>query len=154
MTDLRRLSRDTLPPLLDLAVRPDQTRFVAPNAETMAESMFEPSAELYGIWDGETPVGMIAVVDMSHPEQKLEAGDDPESLFIWRLMVDAGHQKRGHGTAAVTFAFDLARKKRLKRVGVSSIDAEGCAVPFYEALGFRRTGRVIDREVELVYQLG
>lgn len=149
MTDIRPLSRDTLMPLLKLKVREDQSDFVAPNVMTVAQATFEGGAEIYGLWDGETPVGMMAVIDTSNPEQIPDEGERQNTLFLWRMMLDAAHQKSGHGTAALDFAVDLARDKGLVDVTVSSVEAEGSAIPFYERYGFRRTGEVLDDEVVL-----
>ena len=53
---------------------------------TMAQSIFEAGSEIYGIWQDDTPVGLLAVVDMSHPDADLDEGDDPDGIYIWRLM--------------------------------------------------------------------
>lgn len=149
MTDIRPLSRETLMPLLKLKVREDQNDFVAPNVMTVAQATFEAGAEIYGIWDGETPVGMMAVIDNSHPDQIPDEGERRDTLFLWRLMLDLAHQHGGHGTAALEFIVSLAREKGLVDVTTSAVEAESGAIPFYERFGFRRTGEVIDDEVVL-----
>lgn len=147
MTEFRRLCRDTLMPLLKLKVREDQDGFVAPNVMTVAQATFEGGAEIYGLWDGETPVGLMAVIDTSHPEQIPDQGERTNTLYIWRLMLDTAHQRSGHGSAAIHFATSLAQDKGLVDVTLSAADEEGSAIPFYERFGFRRTGEIIDGEV-------
>ena len=150
MTQLRPLTRESVRPLLDLQVLPAQSTFVGSNAVTMGQAHFEPGTEIYGIWDNDVAVGMMAIIDMSHPEQ---AHEDADSLYIWRFMIGANHQGHGHGNVALNFAIDLARKKQRTSVSLTSVDAEGCAIPFYERNGFRRTGKIIDGEAQLILHL-
>ncbi|MCG7522625.1 GNAT family N-acetyltransferase [Ruegeria sp. Ofav3-42] len=70
----------------------------------MAQSIFEPESEIYGVWEQTAPVGLLAIVDMSHPDADLDECDDPDGIYIWRLMVDQAHQGRGYGRAALDFA--------------------------------------------------
>lgn len=153
MPEFRPFSRDTLRPLAGLKVRDGQTKFVASNLMTMAQSIFEPGAEIYGVWGQSTPVGLLAVVDMSHHEADLEEGDDPDGIYIWRLMVDQAHQGRGYGRAALEFAKSLACERGRSNLIVSVVDEPGGAMPLYTKFGFRPTGRIVDGEVELVMRL-
>ncbi|UAB89692.1 GNAT family N-acetyltransferase [Ruegeria sp. SCSIO 43209] len=153
MPELRLLTRETLRPIAALSVRDDQTTFVAPNLMTMAQSLFEPGSEIYGIWEDETPVGLLAVVDMSHPDADLDEGDDPDRVYIWRLMVDQAYQGNGFGRSALDFAKALAQEKGRANLVISVVDEPGGALPLYERFGFSRTGRIVEGEVELVMAL-
>ena len=153
MPEFRPFSSDTLRPLAGLEVRDEQTTFVASNLMTMAQSIFEPGSEIYGIWEEATPVGLLAVVDMYHPEADLDEGDDPNGIYIWRLMVDQDHQGCGHGKAALEFAKSLARERGRSNLVISVVDEPGGALPLYKEFGFQPTGRIVDGEVELVMQL-
>ncbi len=153
MPEFRPFSQDTLRPLVGLKVRDSQTTFVASNLMTMAQSIFESGSEIYGVWEQDTPVGLLAVVDMSHPDADLDEGDDPDGIYIWRLMVDQAHQGRGHGRAALAFAKSLARERGRSNLIISVVDEPGGAMPLYEEFGFRPTGRIVDGEVELVMRL-
>ncbi|MCK0138493.1 GNAT family N-acetyltransferase [Aliiroseovarius sp. F47248L] len=152
MPKFRTLTRKTLQPLASLNVGSDQTTFVAPNLMTMAQSIFEPGSEMFGIWEHDTPVGFLAIVDMSHPEAELDEGDDPDGIYIWRLMVDRAHQGQGYGLAALEFAKGIAREKGRSNVVTSVVDVPGGALLLYEAFGFKKTGRIVDDEVELILQ--
>lgn len=74
-----------------LDVRDDQTRFVAANVWTIAESRWYPWIELRGIYDGAEMVGFLAY------------GRDPADSEFWlyRLMIDRTFQGRGFGRAAL-----------------------------------------------------
>ncbi|WP_037309002.1 GNAT family N-acetyltransferase [Ruegeria halocynthiae] len=149
MVDFRPLTRDTLSALAKLTVRDEQATFVASNLMTMAQSVFEPGSGIFGIWKDDAPVGLLAIVDMSHPDAELDDEDDPDGIYIWRLMIDQTHQGQGYGRAALEFAKSLARTRGLSKLVISVVDAPGSALPLYEAFGFRRTGRLVDGEVEL-----
>lgn len=154
MPDFRLLTQDTLRPLAALKVREDQSTFVASNLMTMAQSLFEMGSEIYGIWNDAVPVGLLAVVDMSHPDADLDDGDDPDGFYIWRLMVDQEHQGNGYGRSALEFAKSLAQKKGRANLVISVVDEPGGALPLYERFGFTPTGRIVGGEVELVMGLG
>ena len=77
MPEFRPLAKNHIRDLYRLEVRPDQTKFVAPNGVTMAQWPFEPGSMVFGIWEGETAVGLLAMIDFSHPEADLQEGEDP-----------------------------------------------------------------------------
>ena len=130
---------------------PENQPFVAPNAVTLAQAAYDPSATVFGIWDGETPVGMAAVVDMSHPDADLDEGDDPTGYYIWRLLIAEDHQRRGLGTNFLVFAEAEAKRLGRTHLALTAVpEEEGNPIPFYEKFGFAKSGRVIDDEVELI----
>ena len=153
MSDIRVLTSKSLMPLIKLDVATHQKGFVAPNAITMAQSLFEPGNEIYGIWEDETPVGLLAVVDMSFPGADLDEEDDPDGLYVWRLMVAKDMQGKGYGRAAMEYAIQRCRDLGRKQLLLSAVEDEHGAIPFYEKLGFTRTGRIVSEEVELVLVL-
>jgi len=88
-------------------------------------------------------------VDMAHPDADLGDGDEPNGLYLWRLMVDAAHQRGGHGSAALAFLVDLARSRGRVEIATSAVPASGTAIPFYQAHGYVLTGRMDGDEVVL-----
>ena len=153
MTEFRLLTAQDVIPLIELSVAEHQLDFVAPNALTLAQSLFEPGNEIYGMWLKNTPLGLIAIIDMSHPNQGLEPNDDPNGLLIWRLMVSKDHQGKGHGRDAMRFAEKRCRELGRGNLILSAVDHRDSAVPFYEQLGYRKTGRIVDGEIEMVKAL-
>lgn len=147
----RLVSRADVTALCRLSVKDDQDGRVAPNAVTIAQSAYEPGGHVWGLWDDETPVGLLAITDQA--EADLDDGDEPRCAFLWRLMVDGAHQGRGHGAAALRIAAARARAWGKPFLITSAVDVPGGAVAFYERHGFRRTGRLLDDEVELVRDL-
>ena len=149
MLERREITRDTLRPLLQLKVRADQDHLVAPNAVTIAQCAYEqPGGYVWGLWDAETPVGLLAMI---HPREypHLEAGDDLNGAYIWRLMIAADHQGKGYGAAAIDECCAQARDWGLPRVATSVVDTPDNNIGFYEKLGFTRTGAIVDDEIVL-----
>jgi diamine N-acetyltransferase len=70
---------------------------------------------------------------------------------LWRLLIDARHQGRGYGAAAVNLVVDHVRSRPDARILHTSVVEGGpaCPLPFYLGLGFRNTGRVHDDELVL-----
>ncbi len=148
--DIRPVRFDDVGPLYAVRTTGAQEDFVAPNGITFGQAPFEPGSEIFGIWNGDTAVGLLAIIDMAHPQADITEGHDRDGIYVWRLMVAADAQKCGAGTAAMQFAIEMARDRGRAHVAVCCVDAPGCALPFYEKLGFSRTGKFVDGEVELV----
>jgi diamine N-acetyltransferase len=143
---LRPITRDTLRPLFRLKVRDDQQGLVAPNEITLAQAPYETGSYVWGLWDGETAVGLMAMV---HPAEYPwhEPGDDREAAYLWRLLIGADHQGRGYGRAAIGLAVGVARGWGTPRLTLSVVDAPHSNIGFYERLEFRRTGHLMDGEI-------
>lgn len=144
----RAVERDHLRRLFQLKVREDQKTLVAPNEITLAQAAYEPGAHLWGLWDGGTVVGLMAMI---HPHEAggMEEGEDPDAAYLWRLMIGAEHQGKGHGRAALDQAVQQGRDWGLPRIALSVVQADNSAIAIYEAAGFRRTGQIIEDEIVL-----
>ena len=151
--EFRLLDAPSVIPLIRLEMAPGDDNFVAPNSVTMAQSLFDKSARIFGIWEADEPVGLIAICDMSHPDADLDEGDDPNGVYVWRLMIGAKHKGRGLGSAAIAFAEAEARRLGRAQVVLSAVPEDNSPIPFYIKQGFRKTGRIIDDEVELIKRL-
>jgi diamine N-acetyltransferase len=149
----REVVRDHVLPLIGLGVGEGQGGLVAENAKTLAQAAYETGSHVWGLWAGDEPVGLMAMID-PRGYAWLEEGDDPEAAYLWRLMIDARHQGRGFGRAAIGEAVEVARGWGLPRLAASVVDRPGSAMGFYEGLGFRRTGRVADGEIVIAMELG
>lgn len=147
----RLVSRRDVTPLIRLGVREGQEGRVAPNAVTIAQAAYEPGARVFGLWEDETAVGLMAVIDPA--EADMDTGDDPDALFLWRLMIDGAHQGRGLGREALGLAEARARARRRPRVATSAVERDDGAAPFYERHGYARTGRMLGDEIELARAL-
>jgi diamine N-acetyltransferase len=142
---LRLITQATVRAVCDLPLAPGQTRYVAPNATSIAEAAYVPTAWLRAIFAGETPVGLLALsLDEALPR-----------YYLWRLMVSADHQGTGIGRDAVALA--VAHVRGLPRASELLVSyAPGPEEPrgFYLGLGFEDTGRALNGERLLRLPLG
>ena len=118
---------------------------VAPNAVSVVQGHFEVGASLRtvylrAIYAGELPVGLIML-----GEDRSE--EEPE-FFLWRLMVDARHQRAGYGSRALELLLDHVRTRPGAQEMVTSCDPgpDGPEV-FYRKMGFEPTGTWLDDEM-------
>ncbi len=139
------ITRENFRAVASLRVRPDQDRFVAPSVWSIAESSFAPEAWMRAIFVGDEPVGFVL---LDHePENQL--------VGLWRFMIAADHQARGHGRRALELVLEHARVAfGARRMQLSFIDEDGGPEAFYAGLGFRRTGVMHGIEPEMALDLG
>ena len=152
MIERRAVTRDTIRAIIGLTVRPDQADLVSPNVKTLAQAPYETGAFVWGLWVADQPVGLMAMV---HPEQYQyhAEGDDREAAYLWRLMIAADQQGRGYGRQALQMAVAQSRDWELPRLVASVTNAPHSNLGFYQAFGFRTTGRIVEDEVEIVLDL-
>lgn len=82
---------------------------------------------------------------------------DEKTYNIWHLMIDARHQGKGYGKAAMALAMNYIRTKPFgpsDRVLLTVNPENSIAYHLYQALGFTETGRSDEDEVELGFALG
>ena len=136
--ELREVTKDDVRAICRLAVAPGQMSFVAPNAVSFAEALFEPIAWFRGVYADGIPVGFAMLsIDRAAPE-----------YYLWRLMIDARYQGRGYGRSAMALIIDFVRTlPRATELVVSWVPADGGPEPFYRGLGFVPTGEMDGIEV-------
>jgi diamine N-acetyltransferase len=133
------VTADTVRAVASLKVLPDQEKFVAPNALSIAQAYFTKEHWFRAVAVGEELIGFVMLYT------KVE--DD--AVFIWRFMIDHKHQGRGYGAAALRAVIDEVRTwPGVSALRLSFVDQPRGPEPFYAANGFRRTGRIVDGEVE------
>ncbi len=139
--------------LLKLNVRSEQDSYVAPTAVTIAQYHYEPSGWVRGLFVGDVAVGLLALINPSIPSPSFEEGDPDDGGYMWRLLIDAEHQGRGYGRQAVEIAKAQCRDWGYNRLYTSAVPGPHTPIPFYEHCGFQKTGRTLDREIELLAML-
>jgi diamine N-acetyltransferase len=146
----------TLRPLTDanrdavaaLRVAPAQEAFVSSVADSLREAAEHPGAHAvqWAVYEGETPIGFVMVAD------EVE-GPDYIPQYLWKLLIDEGHQRRGLGTATLDGVVEYFRSRGRETLTTSAVPGEGSPIAFYERYGFERTGEVSDGEVVLRLRL-
>ena len=71
--------------------------------------------------------------------------------YLWRLLIDERHQRKGYGTAALDLVVEYFRgRPGVDVMWTSAGEGDGSPIPFYERYGFERTGDIVfDDEVLL-----
>jgi diamine N-acetyltransferase len=147
---LREITDDTRAQIEALAVTEVQTSYVAGVAESLVEAAQTPQAAPWfrAVYADDDPVGFVMISDGI-------TVDDPELLgpyYLWRLLIDQRHQRRGYGAAALALVVEHLLTRPDAQVLLTSV-VPGPDTPrgFYLAQGFRDTG--VDHEGERVLEL-
>lgn len=147
---LREIKPTTVRTITALAVSAEQKRFVATNAESLAEALFHPEAWYRAIYVDDAPAGFVMLYD----ESLRRAPPEAPQIGLWRFMVDAAFQGQGVGALALELVLAHVRDKGVfDALAVSYVPGPGCPEAFYLRAGFVHTGRVDDGEVVLVRAL-
>lgn len=142
---LRPIDRQNYPEILGLSVKPEQQRYVATNAQSLAQALFHEEAWFRGIYAGDTPVGFVM----------LEVRPEAHEYAVWRLMIDASHQGKGYGRLAMARIVEHVRGlPGAKELLLSYVPGDGEPGGFYEKLGFEYTGEVDGGEKVMRLDLG
>lgn len=149
--DLIEVTTDNAWQVFGLRTHKSQEQFVAPMATSFADAMFPEIIDGAPVvpWmravvaDGET-VGfvMLALSTEHHPEP-----------YLWRLLIDRLHQRRGIGQWALDLVVDDCRQSGDETLLVSWEEGKGSPRDFYLRNHFVPTGRIIDGETEARRQI-
>lgn len=136
--ELREITADMVRAVCILHVAPDQRGFVAPNAVSFAEAMYEPKAWFRAIVADGVPIGFVMLsIDRETPE-----------YYLWRFMIDQRFQGRGYGRAALAQVIEHVRTlPGAAELLVSWMPGPGGPEPFYRGFGFEPTGEMDEDEV-------
>lgn len=144
---LREIDAATVRGICALDVAADQKGLVAPNAVSIAQAHFEPAAWFRAIYADDAPVGFAMLYDPTRTSAP-EGGRDV--CFLWRLMIDEAHQRKGYGREALRLLVAHVRTlEGVRRFRTSYVPKPGNAAPFYEDAGFVPTGEIDDGEIVL-----
>lgn len=131
---------------LGLATHHSQSRNVASMAESFTDALFPEVVGgapvlpwLRGVRaDGERAAFvMVALANAVQPEP-----------YLWRLLVDRRHQRRGLGEFALRQVLAELTAQGHRSLLTSWVEGRTSPRPFYERLGFTPTGQVVDGETE------
>src|SRR5436190_15891348 len=143
---LREITADSVRRITDLTVTPEQQRFVASNAVSLAEALFNAEAWYRAIYVDDTPAGFVMLYDeslRSVPPADMHIG-------LWRFMIDHRFQRQGIGAAALDDVIAHVQRSGLfTTFEVSYVPGPGCAERFYLRAGFLHTGREDNGEIVL-----
>ena len=131
---------------VSLRVGTDQEKYVASNAFSLAQAAYESSYKPMGVYFQDVMVGFIMY------------GKDPDDDRYWisRLMIAQEHQGKGFGKAALVSAIEelAALPDCTEEIVLSYVPGNEHPEHMYEQVGFRKTGRIIEDEIEMVWKVG
>jgi diamine N-acetyltransferase len=135
-----------------LVVAPDQERYVRDVAGSLVEATEYGDARprFWALYDVDTPVGFVMISDGITPADMQRKGY-LGPYYLWRLLIDRDHQRRGYGTAAIRLVVAHLRASRPDAHTLITSCQPGplTPVPFYLGLGFQDTGEIHDGEAVL-----
>jgi diamine N-acetyltransferase len=144
---LREITDDNRDAVCALRVRRDQKRFVASVASSLDDAADEPEANPWyrAVYSGDEPVGFVMLSWNVPPDRPGVIGP----YFLWRLLIDKRHQRRGVGQEVLTQITDLVRADGGTELFTSYEPGDGEPWPFYQQFGFQPTGEIDDGEIVL-----
>ncbi len=127
---------ENLDPVYDLAVHHSQERLVAPVSFSLSQAAHprphngRPVEAWYRavVADGDV-AGFVML-----------ALQPDEAPYLWRMLIDRRHQRRGIGRRVLDLVVDEARRQGGNELTVSWMPGPGSPEPFYLGYGFRPTG--------------
>ncbi|MEM7113361.1 MAG: GNAT family N-acetyltransferase [Chloroflexota bacterium] len=138
--------------VLALSVAHEQEKFVGTINDALNDAQAYPQAKPWyrAIYAVDIPVGFVMLSWNVIP--------DPPSIigpwFLWKLLIDARHQRHGYGRATVGLIAEIVRAEGGIELLTSYVESAGNPWPFYKRLGFRQTGERDDNnEVILALRL-
>jgi len=149
---LREVTFETVRQITALDVTDRQHPYVAPTAVSLAEAHFNPGAWFRAVYAADQPVGFVMLLNPDAPGALVRSPIDPQSIALWRLMIDQRHQHKGYGRQTLDLIFAHARANlRTKRIISSYVPGPHGPRAFYLRYGFRETGqyRANGREIEI-----
>lgn len=134
-----------------LSTHHSQLRFVSPVSDAFAAALFPPTVNGKPVesWlraalvDGDL-VGFVMTA---------EPGSFGRNPLLRRLLVDRRYQRRGVGDKILNHVIDRYRTANCESLAVHWTDGPGSPAQFYLRRGFRRTGKLLDGEVEALLSL-
>lgn len=135
---------DNFETLMEMTLPPEQDRFIANNAFSIAQSRFYPEYQPRAIYCDGQPAGF--------PLYDTASGDEPGTYGIYRLMVEHSRQGRGIGRKALELLLaELRAQPDARRITICYHPDNTGARSLYLGCGFTEVG--IDADGEMIAEI-
>lgn len=148
LIQLREITSEDHDAVVAVRVAEPQLRYVGTVEDALLEAEEAPEGSPWyrAVYEGDRPVGFVMLSWDVVPNPPHIIGP----WFLWKLIVDAKHQRRGIGTEVVRLVADLIRREGGADLLTSHVEGDGDPGPFYNRIGFLPTGdRDADGEIIL-----
>lgn len=134
---LKEITKENLGDIVSLQVADGQKDLILSNAISIAQPYVQPECIPLAIYEDDVPIGFL---------MHCKDADDDE-YWLYRLMIDHGHQGRGLGFLAMQAMLDIVKQDKSKNKMLLGVHRDGGAsVATYEKLGFAFNGQVFGKE--------
>jgi RimJ/RimL family protein N-acetyltransferase len=150
---LREVTETNRNAVLGIRVAPAQERFVGTVAGALEDAREIPEGKAWyrAIYADDLPVGFVMLSWNVTPEPPRIIGP----WFLWKILIDERHQRRGYGRDAVRLVADIVRANGAAELLTSCVPGDEGPERFYLRIGFNPTGDLDEKgEVILALQLG
>jgi diamine N-acetyltransferase len=147
---LREVTDENRQTVLAVRVAPAQKRFVGTVAGALKDAQEIPEGKPWyrAIYGDDQPVGFVMLSWNVAPEPPRIIGP----WFLWKLLVDERHQRRGYGREAVRLVANIVRANGAVELLTSCVSGDDGPEPFYRRIGFKPTGE-LDENAEIILAL-
>jgi len=155
MISLRPVDSTNYRECIELAVAPDQERFVASNVQSLAEAyVWREGAEPFAVYSDDVVVGFALLFPLGEeePDGSVPLANTVRGFILVRLMIDRQFQSQGFGRAALEAIAELIRSRGLPTIRLSVVPENEQALEFYRRNGFVETGELHGGEVVMERQ--
>lgn len=160
MVHLEKVNGENIWDILKLSVSESQKNFVASNEVSILEAYAAIASNgyafLFGVFDGDAPVGFV-MVGYGKDDCWKDAPAIAEGNYnLWRLMIDESCQNRGYGRQAVELALNFIRTYPCGKANFCWLSYEPentVAKSLYASFGFVETGEKDGEEQIAVLKL-
>ena len=129
---------------ISLKVGDAQTKFVAANVTSIAQSKIYPTVEPMAVYAGEEMVGFVM----------FGLDEDDGRFYLVRLMIDERHQGKGYGRAATLEVIEKMRENaECREFYLSFVPENTAAEALYKSIGFEATGEISEGETVMRFNL-
>src|SRR5215210_7398943 len=135
---LQPVTRANFSAVVGLTVTPEQGDFVSPNLYSIAEAYLEPTWTPLAIYAGDDLVGFAM----------FGRDDETGNWWIMRIMIDAQHQGKGYGTAALRLLIDsMVERHGCQEIFLGYAPDNDVAGHLYARMRFVPTGEMMGGEI-------
>jgi diamine N-acetyltransferase len=147
---LRPITDQNRDEVVALRIAPFQEGYVSGVADSLDEARETPEGNPWcrAVYADDQPVGFVML--------SWDVAPDPPRIigpwFLWKLLIDERHQRRGYGRETVRLVAGIVRDNGGSELLTSHVVGDGSPEGFYRQIGFVPTGEQ-DEKGEMVLAL-